>query len=100
MLEASAIRETLSGLGLIPWGVLDFLKFGARTEVPLMPGLVLTPKDLQGETRVSVFPHGYLLFWKNWEKTISELFCYNRSGSQQLMGLRSPLFYSWLQILL
>lgn len=66
MLAASAIRETLSGLGLIPWGVLDFLKFGARTEVPLMPGLVLTPKDLQGETWVSVFPHGYLLFWKNW----------------------------------
>lgn len=31
-----------------------------------MPGLVLTPKDLQGETWVSVFPHGYLLFWKNW----------------------------------
>lgn len=39
MLEASAIRETLSGLELNPWGVLDFLKFGARTEVPLMPGL-------------------------------------------------------------
>ena len=100
-MAASAIRETLSGLGLIPWGVLDFLKFGARTEVPLMPGLVLTPKDLQGETWVSVFPHGYLLFWKNWGGgTISELFCYNRSGSQQLMALRSPLFYPWLQILL
>lgn len=70
MLEASAIRETLSGLELNPWGVLDFLKFGVRTEVPLMPGLVLTPKDLQGETRVSVFPQGYLLFWKNWGETI------------------------------
>ena len=80
MLAASAIRETLSGLGLIPWGVLDFLKFGARTEVPLMPGLVLTPKDLQGETWVSVFPHGYLLFWKNWGGTISELFCYKHSN--------------------
>lgn len=56
-----------------------------------MPGLVLTPKDLRGETWVSVFPTGIYYSGKI-GGAISELFCYNRSGSQQLMALRSPLF--------
>lgn len=41
---------------------------------------------------LSVFPHGYLLFWKNWGE-ITELFYYNLSDSQQIMALRFPLFF-------
>lgn len=66
MLAPSAIGQALGGLPPTPrgGGVLDFLEPGERTEVPLGPGLVLTPMDLQGESSASVFPHGYLLFWK------------------------------------
>lgn len=102
MLDPAAIWETLFSLQLKPWGILDFLEFGERTEVLLGPGLVLPPKDLQGERSVYMFPHGYLLFLKiwGWGETISQLFCYYLSGSQQLMFLRSPFFSHWLHILL
>lgn len=66
MLDPLAFWETLFGLQLKPWGILDFLHFGERIEVLLGPGLVLPPKDFQGERSVSVFPHGFLLFWKIW----------------------------------
>lgn len=39
-----------------------------------------------------MFSHGHLLFWKNWGE-ITELFYYNLSDSQQIMALRSPLFF-------
>lgn len=48
-----------SGLQLKPWGILNFLEFGERTEVLLRPGLVLTPRKLQGERSLSVSPQGY-----------------------------------------
>lgn len=42
---------------LIPWDDLDCLESGEMTEFPLGPGLVLTPKDLRGETSLC-FPMG------------------------------------------
>ena len=73
MLDTAGIWETLFSLQLKPWGILDFLEFGERTEVLLGLGLLLPPKDLQGGRSVTVFSHEYYS-GKFGGETISELF--------------------------
>lgn len=64
MLAPSARRDPLR-LWLKPWGILDFLASGKRTEVLLGPGLVLSPNDLQGERSVSMFPQRVFITLEN-----------------------------------
>lgn len=89
MLALAARRDPLR-LWLTPWGILGFLASGKRTEVPLGPGLALSPQGLRGERSVSVFPQRVFHYsGKHLGKTMSELLHHSLSGSQQLMALRS-----------
>lgn len=93
MLDLFAIWETLFGFWLKPWGYSWLSRIWTEYRGPSCAWPSFHSKGPSGwQFSVSVSPRVFFILEKCGE-TISELFYYYLSSSQQVMALRAPLFF-------